>query len=189
MWKPSVTFTRVTVVGRGLVVMKRMWKWWDKRSFRVNKSIRRLSAETNIHKSTVQRILRQDIHAFPDENPVVPARWGTAPYSQGNKAFSQTTLSRPLYLSLRRRWVVTVFPWPYSSWFLLAGISEGQDLWKPSASDSWSADGKHPPKNSEHSSGNVFQSDGEHDNAFAGSNRTTWSLRRTCCLKENDTFY
>ena len=29
------------------------------------KSIRRLSAETNLHKSTVQRILRQDIHAFP----------------------------------------------------------------------------------------------------------------------------
>ena len=29
------------------------------------KSIRRLSAETNLHRSTVQRILRQDIHAFP----------------------------------------------------------------------------------------------------------------------------
>ncbi len=29
------------------------------------KSIRRLSAETDLRKSTVQRILRQDIHAFP----------------------------------------------------------------------------------------------------------------------------
>ena len=29
------------------------------------KSIRRLSTETNLHRSTVQRILRQNIHAFP----------------------------------------------------------------------------------------------------------------------------
>ena len=29
------------------------------------KSIPRLSAETNAHRCTVQRILRQDIHAFP----------------------------------------------------------------------------------------------------------------------------
>ncbi len=29
------------------------------------KSIRRLSAETDLRKSTVQRILRQDIYAFP----------------------------------------------------------------------------------------------------------------------------
>ena len=28
-------------------------------------SIRRFSAETNLHRCTVQRLLRQDIHAFP----------------------------------------------------------------------------------------------------------------------------
>ena len=33
------------------------------------KSIRRLSAETNLHRSTVQRFLRQEIHAFPYKIP------------------------------------------------------------------------------------------------------------------------
>lgn len=79
-------------------------------------------------------------------------------------------------LSLRRRRVVTLFPWPFSLWLLLVDVSQGQDprlqtLHK--VKEIIRREISNIPQK-------AFPSDGEHGNVFAGGDRTTRSLLWTC---------